>query len=75
LRKKVAFGAQPKAPAPPPDPDGWVERRGDAEPLKRLTIDIPKSLHARIKSQCALRGTKMVEEIRLLLEEAFPKQG
>jgi hypothetical protein len=73
MKKKVAFGTQPKAPAPAPDPESWVERRTEVEPLKRLTIDIPKSLHARIKSQCALRGTKMVEEIRLMLEEAYPE--
>lgn len=73
MRKKVSFGVVPKTQSAP-DPDAWVERRAEAEPLKRLTIDIPKGLHARIKSQCALRGTKMVEEIRLLLEEAYPEQ-
>lgn len=73
MKKKVAFGTQPKVAAPAPDPESWVERRSEPEPLKRLTIDIPKSLHARIKSQCALRGTKMVEEIRLMLEEAYPE--
>jgi hypothetical protein len=58
-------------------PDQWVESRtpegGGEERMKRLTIDIPVSLHARIKSQCALRGTKMVDEIRALLEERFPE--
>lgn len=73
MKKKVAFGSQPKAAGLAADPDAWVERRTEPEPLKRLTIDIPKSLHGRIKSQCALRGTKMVEEIRLLLEEAYPE--
>ncbi|MFO1039786.1 MAG: hypothetical protein U1E45_23335 [Geminicoccaceae bacterium] len=72
MRKKVSFGVVPKT-QQTPDPDAWVERRVESEPLKRLTIDIPKGLHARIKSQCALRGTKMVEEIRMLLEEAYPE--
>ncbi len=40
-------------------------------PPKRLTIDIPEELHARIKSQCALRRTKMADEIRVLLEIHF----
>lgn len=35
--------------------------------FKRLTIDIPASLHRTIKSQCALRGTKIADEIRELL--------
>ncbi len=41
--------------------------------LKRLTIDIPEELHARIKSQCALRRTKMADEIRVLLENHFSR--
>jgi len=35
--------------------------------LSRLTLDIPRSLHAEIKAQCARRGTKMVAEITELL--------
>ena len=58
-------------------PDQWVERRtpeGGGERVKRLTIDIPASLHVRIKTQCASRGTKMADEIRALLEERFPER-
>jgi hypothetical protein len=47
-----------------------VNRR-DPEAMKRLTIDVPASLHARIKSQCALRGVKMADEVRGLLEKHF----
>ncbi len=39
--------------------------------LKRLTIDIPEDLHARIKMQCASRRRKMADEIRLILQEHF----
>lgn len=39
--------------------------------LKRLTLDIPEELHARIKSQCALRRVKMVDAIRDILDESF----
>jgi hypothetical protein len=39
--------------------------------MKRLTIDVPASLHARIKSQCAIRGAKMADEVRELLEKHF----
>lgn len=41
------------------------------EPMKRLTIDVPQSLHKEIKSRCALRGVKMADEIRVLLERHF----
>ena len=30
--------------------------------MKRLTIDVPAKLHARIKSQCALKGVNMADE-------------
>ncbi|SKL10280.1 Uncharacterised protein [Mycobacteroides abscessus subsp. massiliense] len=37
----------------------------------RLTLDIPRGLHAEIKAQCARRGTKMVAEITELLEAHY----
>ena len=40
---------------------------------KRLTLDIPEALHRKIKAACALKGAKMVDEIRSLLEERFGK--
>ena len=76
MTKKVAFGTKP---APAVTPDQWVESRtrdtGAGERTKRLTIDIPLGLHVRVKAQCALRGTKMADEIRALLEERFPSGG
>ena len=76
MTKKVAFGPKPAAAI---TPDQWVESRtseaAGGERLKRLTIDVPLSLHSRIKAQCAVRGTKMADEIRALLEERFPEGG
>ena len=72
--KKVAIGAKPTAAktTAAPSPDAWVEiRQPEAESTKRLTLDIPAGLHARIKAACAMRGTKMVDEITTLLEEKF----
>ena len=72
MNKKVAFGVKPGT-AQVDDAakaDDWVNRR-DAEAMKRLTIDVPASLHARIKSQCAIRGVKMADEVRELLEKHF----
>lgn len=71
MSKKIAFGVKPGATRPDPtQADDWVNRR-DPEAMKRLTIDVPASLHARIKSQCALRGVKMADEVRELLEKHF----
>ena len=78
MTKKVSFGR-----VAPKSPDEWVSssRSPDdpetppvvtpAEPMKRLTIDVPRSLHSRIKAACALRGSKMVDEIRILLEREY----
>lgn len=46
-----------------------------AEPIKRLTIDIPESLHRAIKVQTAQRGTKIIDEVRELLEEKYRGSG
>lgn len=71
MSKKVAFGVKPSmVQADTAKADEWVNRR-DLEAMKRLTIDVPASLHARIKSQCAIRGVKMADEVRELLEKHF----
>ncbi|MBL5824327.1 hypothetical protein JBO39_24300 [Serratia marcescens] len=77
--KKVTFGAKPTKPAP--SADAWVESRAveeappqPVEKMKRLTIDIPESLHKAIKSACALRGTKIADEVRELLYNKFGKE-
>lgn len=43
------------------------------ERMKRFTIDVPASLHSRIKIECARRGVKMADELRALLEREFPR--
>jgi ParG len=88
-KKQVKFTKRPVAASPPTEAaDAWVNANRDndkagrvetpavpEEPMKRLTIDIPESLHIRVKSQCARRGTKMADEIRALLEGHFPQEG
>lgn len=66
--KKVTFGGKPTNSRIANSPDEWVS----GEPTKRLTIDIPLSLHQRVKSQCALEGANMAEVVRGLLEKRFP---
>ena len=69
--KHVNIGQKPSRPLEA-DADAWVrERRG--EPSKRLTIDIPASLHARIKARCALQGVNMKSAVISLLNEKFPE--
>ena len=85
MSKKVQFTKRPVTPTAPATADAWVNANQGIdretkietpvmpeEPMKRLTIDIPETLHTRVKSQCAKRGSKMADEIRALLETHFP---
>lgn len=72
--KKVSIGAKPTSKPAPAAADAWVESRVPAEgpePMKRLTIDVPASLHRAIKTQCAARGTKIADEVRELLIKKY----
>lgn len=70
--KKVTFTAKPSAGNKRPTADDWVQQKPKAdEAIKRLTIDIPQSLHTRVKSQCVLRGVNMVDVVREFLEREF----
>jgi predicted DNA binding CopG/RHH family protein len=72
--KSVKFGTQPIARSAV-TPEQWVESRvAEEEKMKRLTIDLPESLHRRVKIGCAERGEKMADVIRELLEKEFPQR-
>lgn len=73
--KKITIAPKPERSATPATIDAWVnDRHGVAEPTKRLTFDIPLSLHQRVKSQCALRSVNMADKMRELLEKEFPEE-
>jgi macrodomain Ter protein organizer (MatP/YcbG family) len=63
MNKKVTF----KNPKPVPEnPDTWVNTREDN---KRLTIDVPVSLHTKLKILSAKVQKTMSEIIKELLDE------
>lgn len=76
--KKVSIGAKPTSKPAPASADAWVESRTGAadepEKMKRLTIDVPESLHRAIKAQCAMRGSKIADEVRELLMQKYGNQ-
>jgi hypothetical protein len=74
--KKVAFGGKPSNKPARASAEQWVQSRadGEGESMKRLTLDVPESLHRRIKVACAARGTKMAEELRALLEAHYAEK-
>ncbi|MDJ0718838.1 MAG: toxin-antitoxin system HicB family antitoxin [Prochloraceae cyanobacterium] len=73
--KKVKIGGKPAGQEV--DVEQWVENRtvNASEPvkMKRLTLDIPESLHRKIKMKAASEGVAMADLLRELLEKHFEK--
>lgn len=74
--KKINFGKKPKA----VDMEQWVSDRDSVTPqvqqeqpekMKRLTLDIPESLHKAIKRQAVDSGVTMADLLRDLLEQHY----
>jgi hypothetical protein len=71
--KKVSFGSKPAAAGNGGSADDWVNaRERSTEPAKRLTIDIPESLHRRFKTACAMVNDNMADVVREMLEKRYP---
>ncbi|MBW4475134.1 MAG: hypothetical protein KME45_32855 [Stenomitos rutilans HA7619-LM2] len=88
--KKVSFGRKPGAVEKPVDIEEWVTNREalvetehplvsetetKPEKIKRLTLDIPESLHKAIKLKATTEGVTMVDLLRELLEEHYGHQS
>lgn len=73
--KKISFGIRPSTKILPDKSDEWVKNRElpEKEKMKRLTIDVTESLHRAIKAECAMRGTKIADEVRELLVSKYVK--
>lgn len=81
-QKKVSFNAKPKQ-EKPINVDEWVVNRDlkaidsksqSAEisiKMKRLTLDIPESLHRTIKKKAVEDGETMADQLRSLLEKHY----
>ena len=86
---KTPFRMPQRTAAPAVELDHWVaggegtaavpEREPRPErpagKMARLTIDLPAELHAKFKSTCALRGTRMIDEVRRFIEDWTQKGG
>jgi hypothetical protein len=57
-----------QAPKPPTlTPEQIVKPPAPSEPTKRLSLDLPQSLHRRFKTACSATDRKMVAEIEALI--------
>ena len=84
---KTPFKLPSRAEAPATKLDQWVSGEGTDAPVRgtrqerpsgkmaRLTIDLPAPLHAQFKAACALKGTRMIDEVRRFIEEWTQKNG
>lgn len=72
--KKINFGRRPSSQSSA-QVDEWVENHGQEEEqtvkMKRLTVDIPESLHRVIKADCAIQGLKIADVVRGMLVQRF----
>ena len=88
--KKVSFGRKPGTVDKPVDLEEWVTNREalveiehplvseaetKPEKIKRLTLDIPESLHKAIKLKATTEGVTMVDLLREPLEEHYGAQS
>lgn len=64
MAKKVSIKT-PTSKAPPKTAEEWVAHR---EQSKRLTIDVPLSLHSRLKVAAAQHNQSMGEIVRSCIE-------
>lgn len=69
VSKKIEI-KRPGASSAPTTADDWVATR---EKHKRFTIDLPTSLHTKLKVIAVKRGQTMVEIITTLVEEMVNK--
>jgi hypothetical protein len=85
--RKTTFFKQPARPVPV-DAENWIKNAAPspiahAEKTNtittgkpaRLTIDLQPELHARFKATCALRTTRMIDEVRRFIEEWTQKHA
>jgi hypothetical protein len=52
-------------------PDDFVNRKPEPEPVEpmiRLSVDLPESLHMKLKMKCVASRQKMAEAVRRLIE-------
>jgi hypothetical protein len=85
-KKKVDFTIRPKADADtlPKDPDQWVNgvktadkappQPVDAGPHKRLTLNLPTSLHTAFKGRCVVEGVTIQDKVRILIEHELAEE-
>lgn len=75
MSQQVEWGTKPSTRKPATaDLDKIVHGGAGKDDTVRFNADIPRALHRRVKSQCALEGLNMTAVVIELLEQRFPKR-
>lgn len=74
MSKEVSFSARPPSRNNTRAADAFKELglKPPPEPVKRLTINVPVSLHQRMKLQCVRDDVTIADVVREFLEGRFP---
>ena len=76
MSKDVSFSGKPPSSADQRVENAFaaiqVPEKVSQEPMKRICVDLPQSLHARIKVGCAKEGVSITQILRDYLETKFP---
>ena len=65
MSKELPFSRKPSQSG---GKDNWVDAK---EPMKRMTLDIPETLHQKTKVGCSLKKTTITDVVRKHLTELF----
>ena len=83
--KKIALKPKVRSPQDAAAMNAWVEQGAEMagpvakstaeakESMKRLSIDLPASVHKELMVYCATNGTKAAQVVRGLIEELLHK--
>ena len=83
--KKIALKPKARPPQDTATMNAWVEQGAgtkapaakpaaiEKQPMKRLSIDLPASVHRELMVYCATNGTKAAQVVRDLLEKILRK--
>jgi hypothetical protein len=74
-KAKSSWGARPskKKTEPPSSADQDQFVNGDKGKSARLNVQIPKTLHTRVKVRCAMEERDIKDVVIELLEKRFPE--
>lgn len=74
MGKDVSFPAKRPSQTSSRAAEAFASLQPQPEPKKRLTLDIPLSLHSRIKFQCVKQNVSITETVQAILERHFPEE-